>query len=1050
MGRPVTELAHVYSTECKKLLSQPQCIGDRIHVSHFDQLSLQEYIIGRKEYCNTNHKITCLKCTQMLQVATTVLREGFCLLSSAFKVASPNAKYQTDIARRLLLQMPLVSVCVGNPSSGKSFTLVIEKIQGMDFTKVGLILNRFAASFNSSDSGSLEKSYVKLLLSLAQSDRERRCIKYAIFKASGVSATKARLKFGFESMSNLSAEVEEAITEALRIREAIDDIARVQDKSLLQNFGIIDETCTSSSDEDSETITTSCEAIPPELDCLPADYFKDKVINSNYNWFEICAELEQEFPNVDFSSKLLNVISNLGLTEDKLTLVTQSYHAYLQSKQDSYEGERIANMVNGDIVTDSESDNPEQYIGISELASKNGNELIMKRRAIIRRRSQKMRAKVIAEQNFLSRRYSKRVSCILNECPDIGTTIEKYVEDHNVGADSWRRTGVLTFDGNVNLKHKVTFRRIQEHLEDTYKRKFAFGSVVQLCVTRNKRRSSAKRYLGLAKVTTRRARKGFNIRYNPDSHWSAAFYKGLKDIQYKDGKYITNINRDDASGFRLDTLSTHKQYPTPVLHGQDVLTTRTDYVNKYSSTLQTTSYNFSATDTTTENCVGVVKAQPLHHKNPCQHAADLQMLELKEELTHVFFNVDTGIHKPIDCIRVDGASDEGPSHEEVQFYWTERHINSKKVATLVTTRSSGSSYLNRVELQNGCLALGHANTFIPSTLSGSCIDPNSGTVNENKLKENLSMAIDAYISRVDGCSCGDTIIHLYRGAESRQKVREKLLVFLKGSKKAKQTLMVDSPDLYAYFQSVWEVRNSHMVSGLPSQYIFYLICCYKEGCKHKLCQEGKPADPITWYPGGPTIYQIPFPVIDEERQWGCEHCISCKGFCAGHYKTLLVNILSAAEKKKIQLPPSTVLKSSFADIASDKQSVRDAAQSVLLPEKECQLWIEHLGAIVENRKRGAKKAAETRSKKKKKTGEPVSDVSEVPVSSLSIPVVENVSEHDEMCTYCGTCGEEFGESDDTSELWIGCDICDKWYHFSCEGLHRPPSEECYICNMCQQ
>ena len=58
--------------------------------------------------------------------------------------------------------------------------------------------------------------------------------------------------------------------------------------------------------------------------------------------------------------------------------------------------------------------------------------------------------------------------------------------------------------------------------------------------------------------------------------------------------------------------------------------TRTDYVNKYSSTLQTTSYNFCATNTTTKNRVGVVKAQPLHPKDPCQHAADLQMLELKE------------------------------------------------------------------------------------------------------------------------------------------------------------------------------------------------------------------------------------------------------------------------------------------------------------------------------------------------------------------------------------------------------------------------------------
>ena len=106
--------------------------------------------------------------------------------------------------------------------------------------------------------------------------------------------------------------------------------------------------------------------------------------------------------------------------------------------------------------------------------------------------------------------------------------------------------------------------------------------------------------------------------------------------------------------------------------------------------------------------------------------------------------LDTGAPKLINCIQVDGASDEGPSHKEVQYYWTERHLLKNKVATVVTTRSSSSSYLNRVELQNGCLSLGHSGTFIPSTLAGSCMDPNTGEVDNSKLKENMSLAIDAY------------------------------------------------------------------------------------------------------------------------------------------------------------------------------------------------------------------------------------------------------------------------------------------------------------------
>ena len=181
---------------------------------------------------------------------------------------------------------------------------------------------------------------------------------------------------------------------------------------------------------------------------------------------------------------------------------------------------------------------------------------------------------------------------------------------------------------------------------------------------------------------------------------------------------MTILNRDDAAGFRLDTLTTHHQYSNPVVQGKEILTTYTDYVNPYPSVLQTTSYNFSETGTTPELCAGVVKAQPLFTKCPAQHAADLNMSCKQAELKTMFFDHE-GCPKNIDCIRVDGASDEGPSHLEVQYWWAERHLFEPKSVTLVTTRSSGSGYLNRVELQNGCLPLAHSNLFLPSTIHGS-------------------------------------------------------------------------------------------------------------------------------------------------------------------------------------------------------------------------------------------------------------------------------------------------------------------------------------------
>ncbi len=520
---------------------------------------------------------------------------------------------------------------------------------------------------------------------------------------------------------------------------------------------------------------------------------------------------------------------------------------------------------------------------------------------------------------------------------------------------------MLTFDGNARLPQKVTYERIRLHLQKVYGRHFSYGSVVQLCVARNKRHLSSKRYHGVAQVTTRCARKGFTLKYNPDAHWSASFYKGLNSIQLQDGRDVCVLNRDDASGFRLDTLTTCKQYASPAVKGNDVLTTRTDYVNSYPSTLQTTSYNFSATSTTTEVCVGIKAPSSLHKKKSCQHAADLRMLETRDELKHVFVNPETGDEKAVDCIRVDGASDEGPSHEEVQYYWTERHLLRKKVATLITTRSSGSSYLNRVELQNGCLSKGHSNTFIPSTLAGTCTNPDTGAVDQCKLKQNMALAIEAYIQRVDGCPCGESQIHLYCGADSseQQEVREKLLVFLKGSNISKESLRTTAPTLYANFQLIWKVRENHMVSGLPS-YIFFLLCCYKKDCPHPRCQAGMPQTTSTWYPGGPPLSSLPLPVPDRERPWGGT-CPTCKGVCSGHYKTQLVDVHGQA-LSQVPKPPSAVLKKLFSRTSGlvTDSIIESAAKEVLLPIDGCTIWIKHLQTVLENRRRGARKAAATR------------------------------------------------------------------------------------------
>lgn len=1001
-------------------------------------LSLSEYVQARAVHCSQTHCSVCQKCEGLLKVAKEVLDKGYCILSQAFRMARPSAKYCAERARGLLLQMPLVSITIGNPSKGRSFSILIEKFPGTDYAKIGTILNGLAMSFTPKES-TLEKSVVKMLLSIAQSDRERECVRYAVFKASGMTATAVRRAYGFEKMGARALSVEAALSEVRQIREVIADLASAKDKAMLESFGIQIPDDSSSSDEEIEEETLSLDDLqelsvgcskslvsteiiqpqPGSPHMKPVD-LKLVLEQCKHNWFEIIERLHIQGESHPDNEAILSEISQLELDAPSLQLLEQSRLAYLAAENDMYEQQHTARALNGEIVSESESDDPESYVMITDPLSEEGKLLIKKKRAAIHRKMKRQQAKATAERRLLSRKVTKRVSQIIKECPDIGKTIETFVQSCNVGADAWRRTGVLTFDGNVHLKKKATYQRIRLHLQEVYHRKFSYGTVVQLCIPRNKRRMSAKRYQGLAKVTSRRARKGFSLKFNPDAHWSAAFYKGLNDLQYTDGIDLININRDDATGFRLDTLTTCKQYTTPVVQGHEVLTTRTDYVNKYPSNLQTTSYNFTATGTTQEVCAGVVKAPKIHQKSPAQHAADLEFLETVSELAPVFINLKTGLPKAVECVRVDGACDEGPSHEEVQFWWSARHFSKGRVATLVTTRSSGSSYLNRVELQNGCLSLGHASTFIPSTLAGSCLDSETGNVNEEKLRNNLDLAIDAYINRVNGTSCGDTPIHLFKGATDSEQVKDRddLLIFLKGTKKAKRTLNLNNPEKYSYFQQIWDIRGRHMVSGLPSHYVFMLICCYQPECTHPICRAGKPNRPAQWYIGGPPVTSLPLPAVDPDRPWGST-CESCSGTCSGHYKIVMTDVTDSKAVNATALPPSCILKGEFSK--SNRIAVNEAAKKALLSTEDAQIWLDHLQTVVENRKRGAAKAAATRKAKKRQT----------------------------TVYHCGKCDKVYSSETEECELWIGCDLCDRWYCATCENLTVAPETERYICSICR-
>ena len=655
----------------------------------------------------------------------------------------------------------------------------------------------------------------------------------------------------------------------------------------------------------------------------------------------------------EMATRFYDGLSSLGMSELETNIVRQSHHVYEIKKSQT---DREIDIEKGNIVFESDESSSDvdtrSLNGLTSPFDSEGQVLIKKRRAAMRRKATRDTKRRLAEERLLKRRKSKKVSRILQDCPDIGKTIENFVQQCGAGADAWRRTGVINFDGNKKIGKKPTFRRVKEHLERKYQRKISYGSVVQLCIARNKRRRSSVRYKGVAKVIQKGERKGFNVKYNPDAHWSNALYSSLDTLQYQDGSNIVNLGRDDQAGFRLDTMASHRLHGSLCVKGKESLTTRTDYVNKYPSTLQTTSYNFAGTKTTGEVCMGVVKAPVLFHKNSAQHLSDLELISQNDHCKSAFVNPLTGKKKEVECVRVDGGYDEGPSHLEVQYWWTVRHLKCGSHAELVTSRNSGASFRNRVELQNGCLALGHANLFIPSTLHGLCT-LESGKINEEVLKRNLAAAIDVCINRVDCTPCASTEIHLVKGAESTtyQEENKLLKVFLKGKKEEKEELKRNLPGVYSKFEKIWRLREMHMRKDLPAKYVFFLVCCYQKDCIHEACKRGRSEKELTWYDGGPPISYFPLPRPDPERPYGGTSCNKCSGTCNGHYlkpeELFKLESKDATIENQVQQtsanPPSDVILATFKKykIILSPEIIQETAEKVLLSVEETKMWFEH-------------------------------------------------------------------------------------------------------------
>ena len=64
--------------------------------------------------------------------------------------------------------------------------------------------------------------------------------------------------------------------------------------------------------------------------------------------------------------------------------------------------EQVARSVNGEVESESESDNPEQYVGVKNVTSEAGKLIVKKKWRAIKQRARREQARALAEKRFLS------------------------------------------------------------------------------------------------------------------------------------------------------------------------------------------------------------------------------------------------------------------------------------------------------------------------------------------------------------------------------------------------------------------------------------------------------------------------------------------------------------------------------------------------------------------------------------------------------------------------------------------------------------------------
>ena len=185
-----------------------------------------------------------------------------------------------------------------------------------------------------------------------------------VFKASGLSATHARKQFGFQDISRQVKDVE-AFKQCQSIRDSIDKLENIQERSLPTSLGIPVSSDSEESDDelsDSDNCITDSDVSRDSGDqALPS--LLEIVMKSNFNLFQIIEVMTVQYQEI-VAELLYKKWELLDLSNQKRQLLNVFYEAFTASEHCEQDRNQLTDSLNGYNIIVSESEDEASNLDI--------------------------------------------------------------------------------------------------------------------------------------------------------------------------------------------------------------------------------------------------------------------------------------------------------------------------------------------------------------------------------------------------------------------------------------------------------------------------------------------------------------------------------------------------------------------------------------------------------------------------------------------------------------------------------------------------------------